>query len=39
MTIKTAKIALTALWGVSAIPLLLVLVLRQVNGFYGDQAV
>ncbi len=38
MTIKTAKIALTALWGVCAIPLLLVLVLRQLNGFYGDQA-
>ena len=37
MTIKTAKIALTALWGVCAIPLLLVLVLRQLNGFYGKR--
>jgi hypothetical protein len=38
MTVKSAKIVLTALWGVGAIPLLSILVLRQLNGFYGDQA-
>jgi hypothetical protein len=34
MTVKSAKIVLTALWGVGAIPLLSILVSRQLNGFY-----
>ena len=37
MTVRTAKIALTALWGVAVIPLLLILVLRQLAGFFGDD--
>ncbi|MBK5959644.1 hypothetical protein CCR97_15730 [Rhodoplanes elegans] len=38
MTVRTAKIALTALWGVAIMPLLLILILRQLNGFYGSEA-
>jgi hypothetical protein len=37
MTIKTAKLTLTALWAAAAIPLLFILILRQINGFYGDE--
>lgn len=38
MTVKTAKAAITALWGFAAIPLLLILIIRQLNGFYGSDA-
>ncbi|MFD2180582.1 hypothetical protein [Rhodoplanes azumiensis] len=38
MTVRTAKLVLTALWGVAVMPLLLILILRQLNGFYGTEA-
>lgn len=35
MTVKTAKIMLTLVWGLAAGMLLLILILRQLSGFYG----
>jgi hypothetical protein len=37
MTIKTAKIALSLVWVIGAIPLLLILILRQLVGFYDPD--
>lgn len=34
MTVRTAKLSLTVLWGLAVIPLLLILVLRQLAGFF-----
>lgn len=38
MTVKKAKTALTMLWVIVTMPLLLLLIMRQLNGFYGTDA-
>jgi hypothetical protein len=38
MTIKTAKVALSLIWVIAAIPLMLVLIMRQISGEFDDSA-
>ena len=38
MTIKTAKLSLSLLWVVAAIPLMFLLIMRQLNGDFGDNS-
>ena len=38
MTVKRAKATLTLIWLLAALPLLSILILRQLNGFYGTDA-